>query len=135
MYWEIFDSLDSKNANSIGVDDLEEPFLALGLVNHKDEIRSLVQTVDLDGNGVIDFYEFLLVIRSIKNNKQNTQDGIQGFFKNIISGQFDKNSKPDSHLSFKLKFSQYRRKMLLNAILLDDFNPEKHKAQNVLNVK
>lgn len=85
------------------MDDLEEPFLALGLVTRKEEIVQLVSAIDLDGNGVVDFQEFLLVIRSIKNSKQNKQEGIQGFFNNIISGQFSKDSH--TQLSFKLSFS------------------------------
>lgn len=50
----------------ITVEDLEEPFLALGLVKSTEEIRDLIKVVDLDGNGVIDFNEFLIVIWSIK---------------------------------------------------------------------
>ena len=40
----------------------------------------------------------------------------------------------DPSLSFKLNFSQYRRKKLMDAIMLKDNDIRKIKAQNILNV-
>ncbi len=43
---EIFDALDYDGSGAIGIDELEEPFIALGLVNNRDEIWDLVAIVD-----------------------------------------------------------------------------------------
>ena len=74
-----------------------------------------------------------MIMRQIKKNDCESQTSIYDFFKDIISGDFSKMKDMDPSLSFKLNFSQYRRKKLLDAIMLDENDPKKIKAMNILN--
>lgn len=94
----------------------------------------MIITVDQDGNGEIEFDEFLMIMRTIKKNDYQKESSIYDFFKDIISGDFSKMKDMDPSLSFKLNFSQYRRKKLMDAIMLKDNDIRKIKAQNILNV-
>lgn len=90
--------------------------------------------MDQDGNGEIEFDEFLMIMRQIKKNECESQTSIYDFFKDIISGDFSKMKDMDPSLSFKLNFSQYRRRKLLDAIMLEENDIRKIKAVNILNV-
>jgi Ca2+-binding EF-hand superfamily protein len=63
----------------IDIDELEEPLIAFGLCETREEVINLVKQVDLDGNGTIEFDEFLLILKNagkvyayIGKIKQNT---------------------------------------------------------------
>ena len=63
----------------IDIDELEEPLIAFGLCETREEVINLVKQVDLDGNGTIEFDEFLLILKNagkvythIGQIKQNT---------------------------------------------------------------
>ena len=133
-YRDIFEALDDDGSGSIGIDELEEPFIALGLVTNREEIKELVKIVDIDGNGEIEFEEFLMIMRTIKKNDFKNESSIYDFFKDMINGDFSKMKDMDPSLSFKLNFSQYRRKKLMDAIMLEDNDMRKIKAQSILNV-
>jgi Ca2+-binding EF-hand superfamily protein len=49
---------------SIGVEELEEPLIALGLVQSREEVEALMKNVDDDGE--IIFEEFLNLVSSSK---------------------------------------------------------------------
>ena len=55
------------------------------------------------------------------------------FFRNLINDDMSKREYMDPLLSFKLNFSHYRRKQILDAIMLDDSDQRKNVAQNILN--
>ena len=44
-------SLDGDGSGSIGIDELEDPLIALGLVQNRDDVERLVLEVDDDGSG------------------------------------------------------------------------------------
>lgn len=46
-----FKALDSDNSGTIGIEELEEPLIALGLAKSKKEVQDLLILVDLNGNG------------------------------------------------------------------------------------
>ena len=107
----------------------------MGLVTNREEIKELVKIVDIDGNGEIEFEEFLMIMRTIKKNDCKNESSIYDFFKDMINGDFSKMKDMDPSLSFKLNFSQYRRKKLMDAIMLEDNDMRKIKAQSILNVR
>ena len=59
---ECFDALDEDHGGSIGIEELEEPLIGLGLANTQDEVNDIIKEVDEDG--VIEFREFLDIIKS-----------------------------------------------------------------------
>jgi len=62
-----FGSLDDDGSGSIGVDELEDPLIALGLVDNRQQVQSIVRMVDDDGSEMIEFPEFLSIIKGGSN--------------------------------------------------------------------
>lgn len=56
-----FESLDEDGGKSIGVDELEDPLIALGLVNDRAQVEKMVMEVDNDAQ--IEFDEFLTLVK------------------------------------------------------------------------
>lgn len=55
-------SLDDDGSGSIGVEELEEPLIGLGIAKSPEEVEEMVMAVDDDGSGMIEFEEFLGII-------------------------------------------------------------------------
>jgi Ca2+-binding EF-hand superfamily protein len=49
---------------SIGVEELEKPLISLGLCNTRQEVQNIIDDVDEDDSGQIEFNEFLHIIKS-----------------------------------------------------------------------
>ena len=121
---DCFNDLDEDGSQAIGVDELEDPLIALGLVDTRQQVEEMVAAVDDDMN--IEFNEFLKLVKGGKKTKQkmmqfanedanNDQDIIFNFFQKLTHGdlQPDKNMK----IGFGVYYSQERRKKILDAIL------------------
>ena len=65
---ECFKDLDEDGSNAIGIDELEDPLIALGLVDTREQVEKMVEQVDEDKN--IEFKEFL---KLVKGGKKNTK--------------------------------------------------------------
>ena len=50
MLRNYFDSLDDDESGQIGVDELEDPLIALGLVDNRQQVQRIVSAVDDDGS-------------------------------------------------------------------------------------
>lgn len=61
---ECFDSLDCENSGSIGLKELEDPLIGLGFAETREEVQELIDKVDDDGSGFIEFGEFLGIIKN-----------------------------------------------------------------------
>lgn len=68
---ECFNQLDDDGSGSIGIDELEEPLIGLGLAETREDVERMVAVVDEDGSGLIEFEEFLDII----NNSDTGADG------------------------------------------------------------
>ena len=64
-----FESLDEDGGKSIGVDELEDPLIALGLVNDRWQVEKMVMEADDDGQ--IEFDEFLQLVKGKKKKEDN----------------------------------------------------------------
>lgn len=93
---QYFNSLDKKNCGSIGIDELEELMLSVGLLETREEIKALIDSVDEDKSGKIQFGQFLAMIQ----NDEGPNEEIVSFFKTVIG----ENSK------FKANHEDFRRR-------------------------
>jgi len=66
---ECFKSLDDDDSGSIGIEELKRPLIGLGLVNSVQEVEELINIVDDDGSGELEFEEFLDIILNKSNNQ------------------------------------------------------------------
>jgi len=80
---EAFNLFDKNGDGSITISELETVMRSLGQTPTKDELAAMIKSVDVDGNGEIDFDEFLAMLAS---KMSETQDELAECF-----GVFDKN--------------------------------------------
>ena len=139
-----FSSLDDDGSGQIGVDELEDPLIALGLVDTRAEVEEIVKTVDEDGSGEIEFGEFLGIIKG-GNSKGGGGGGggegggssaIYSFFKRLTSGYYKSSEAPN--IPFSLFITSFRRRKILDALMfIEDTTEEetkkKKEGQRVLN--
>ena len=59
---EVFDLVDKDKSGAIEMEEVEELTQLLGMDLTRDEVELLVREIDKDGNGEVDFEEFLLVM-------------------------------------------------------------------------
>lgn len=55
---DCFNCLDADGGGTIGLEELENPLIGLGFADSRDDVQKLINVVDKDGNGDIDFDEF-----------------------------------------------------------------------------
>lgn len=74
-----FDSFASPLTESITAKDLRPLLLALGDIPTRDELHRLIILVDADGNGLIDFEEFLTLVAVRSKHKHSRADVTDAF--------------------------------------------------------
>ena len=82
---EIFDLVDKDKGGSISSEELADLMSTLGINASRDEIRTMVSEIDADGNGEIDFDEFVQVM-SRKVNADYTSDQVKRAFRTFSLG-------------------------------------------------
>ena len=118
--------MDEDNSGSIGVDEIKGPLIGLGLVNSTAEVENLVQLVDEDGSGMIEFQEFLDII--LNKSGDTKARVITDFFKDLTNGRFQTKG-----LAFPNWVLQEQRSHLKNAVTLDGQAPRRHKGMRIMN--
>ena len=152
---DCFNCLDADGGGTIGLEELENPLIGLGFADTRDDVQKLIDIVDKDGNGDIDFDEFWSIIKSSDRDEKERQ--IYEFFKEMTSGSISlgetndndedlrkyidpvtntKVREPvdkslDSELSFTLLVQKIRRKYMMNAITSKD-DKKRVKGQKIL---
>lgn len=81
---ECFSSLDGDGSGSIGTEELEEPLIGLGFADNREEVKQMIELVDQDGSGQIEFPEFLSIIKNSDGSEKTAK--INKFFKDMTSG-------------------------------------------------
>ncbi len=99
----------------MGVDQLEEPFISLGLAFSRDDVNHLIESVDDDGSGKIEFDEFLRIIhnKSKKKSKDKNNENIKNFFKQLTGNGF----QGLNNFSFKTVMFILRRQNILKTFI------------------
>lgn len=54
-----FESLDADGSGEVGLDELEDPLVSVGLARSRDDVQKLIDEVDKDGRGEVTFDQFL----------------------------------------------------------------------------
>jgi len=127
---QYFKSLDEDGSGSIGVNELVEPLISLGLAENIDEVKRIVDSVDDDGSGQIEFKEFLKIIGSQDSSMQGNS-GIIDFFKDMIKGKLA-GGQISNKLPFHLIISTVRRKKMMSSLMSND-TKEKQEGEKVMN--
>ena len=88
LYREIFKGLDFDGSGGISLEEMDEAIKYVrkhepGCVERPKEIISFFRRMDVDGNGVIDFNEFLMAMSLEKSDAAN--EGIQKAFQSFAS--------------------------------------------------
>lgn len=129
-YVDIANENDEKEEEGMGIDELEEPFISLGLAYSRDEVGDLIMSVDDDGSGRIEFDEFLRIIHNKSKKKAKGNEKITNFFKNLANDNIS-NESDLRHFSFKTIMGILRRSNLLKAFLSDD-KKDKDEGEKIL---
>jgi len=110
---ECFEQLDDEGVGSIGIAELEEPLIGLGLADSRDDVDRMVQAVDEDGSGLIEFEEFLSIIlgSSSSSSEGSDRSAINKFFKDMSQGKLGAKD-----LSFGVNVQDLRRQRMMQAI-------------------
>lgn len=82
---ECFNSLDKDGSGAIGVEELEDPLIGLGFAETRQEVLDMIAGVDEDGSNMIEFDEFLTIIKGSNANDKTAK--INKFFKDMTDGK------------------------------------------------
>eukprot|EP01123_Difflugia_compressa_P005154 TRINITY_DN1675_c0_g1_i1.p1 TRINITY_DN1675_c0_g1~~TRINITY_DN1675_c0_g1_i1.p1 ORF type:complete len:256 (-),score=62.44 TRINITY_DN1675_c0_g1_i1:164-931(-) len=69
-YRQTFDMFDADKSGAIDADELGAVMKKLGVNLKSNDLKKMIKVVDIDGNGEIDFNEFLVMMQSIKTDSQ-----------------------------------------------------------------
>lgn len=116
VYFDEMCQFNNDGKEELGVEQLKEPFISLGLANSKDDVNELISSVDDDLSGKIEFPEFLRIIHNKSKKKDKGNEKITTFFKNLANNNVSKDHNLEE-FSFKTSMSILRRDNLLKAFL------------------
>jgi len=113
-----FKELDTDKSGMIGAEEIEETLISLGLAKSKEDVTATVKELDVDGNGELDFDEFLQMLKdtSMRNAKDNYLTNKNIYFENIKeqkkrnkSGDFCHNLPPLTEEFQEFRFAENLR--------------------------
>merc|ERR1712188_309233 len=81
---EAFSLFDSDASGMIDIRELKAAMRALGFEVKNDELKKMVTDVDNDGNGTIEFVEFLSMMTA-KMGEKDTREDIEKVFKLLVN--------------------------------------------------
>lgn len=116
IYYDEMLEINPDEEDGMGVEQLKEPFISLGLANSKEDVIDLINSVDDDGSGRIEFDEFLRIIHNKSKKKEKGNEKITNFFKNLANNSVSKVHDLTT-FSFKTSMNILRRDNLLKAFL------------------
>lgn len=116
--------------DGIGIEQLEEPFISLGLAHSRDEVMELISSVDDDNSKRIEFEEFLRIIHNKSRKKGKDNANITKFFKSLANNSIG-NESDLQHFSFKTIIGIVRRHKLLDAFLSNN-KDDKDEGEKIL---
>ena len=79
---ECFNTLDEDGGGSIGLEEMEQPLIGLGIAKTRDEVKDMLEAVDDSGEGEVEFSEFLQILKG-----GGESNDIAKFFKDMSRGK------------------------------------------------
>jgi len=81
----------------IGAEEIEETLISLGLAKSRADVTATVHELDVDGNGELDFEEFLQMLKdtSMRNAKDNYLTHKNIYFENVKDQKKKRNKSGD----------------------------------------
>jgi len=77
-YQQAFDIFDTDKSGAIDADELGAAMKKLGVTLKPADLKKMIKVVDIDGNGEIDFNEFILFMKSM-NSQQELKMAFKSF--------------------------------------------------------
>ena len=77
--------MDGDGSGSIGIEELEDPLIGLGFADTREEVEKMIEAVDDDGSQMIEFPEFLGIIKNSDGDEKTAK--ITKFFKDMTTGK------------------------------------------------
>lgn len=105
-----FLSIDLNGSKSIELEEIIEAMLTLGIADSCFQAKKIFEDVDRDKNGHIEFSEFCMLLKD-KNPKVKA---LNELFDNVIEKKMGIQS---DLMPFQIVVSNYRRKMIMNAVM------------------
>ena len=107
---ECFNQLDENGSGSVGIEELEDPLIGLGFADNRQEVLDMIEEVDEDKSGQIEFDEFLMIIKNSDAGSKSSK--INKFFKDMSSGRLG-----GKDLNFSVFVNNIKRKYMLDNFL------------------
>lgn len=114
---ECFALIDTDGSGAIDADELQEAFKVLGMHVRRSEVEAMLEEVDRDGSGEVEYPEFVEIMTTKLADSQYAEE---------LSGAGDIEDERDKRksgkaktLPFQLLAAAYRRKKMLEAVMLD----------------
>ncbi|KAK3253138.1 hypothetical protein CYMTET_37595 [Cymbomonas tetramitiformis] len=76
---EVFDLVDKDKGGTISASEVKELMGLLGMHPTQEEVEAMVAEIDIDGNGEVDFEEFLQVMAGQQNTSYTKRDLVRAF--------------------------------------------------------
>ncbi len=111
-----FEFLDADGSGEIGVEELQDPLVSVGLAKCRRDVINLIKSVDASGNDEISFDEFLTLMKPSRE---------KGDVSNPVVTLFESLKKAPKEVPLPLLVTAYRRKFLMNATLSKDHKLKK----------
>ena len=105
-----FLSIDLNGSKTIELEEIIETMLTLGIADSSAQAKKIFEDIDRDGNGHIEFNEFCMLLKD-KNPKIRA---LNQLFDNVIEKKMGIQSEL---MPFQIVVSNYRRKMIMNAVM------------------
>ncbi|ETW08465.1 hypothetical protein H310_01042 [Aphanomyces invadans] len=120
---EWFDLMDADGSGTVSTDELQEVLLTLGLAFTTDESMKIIQSIDVDGSGCVDFEEFVQALTPQQGRAKARLDDLNRY--TSFAG-LKKSMKEQSQglLDAKTHVSIERRRFLVSAIMDIDESAE-----------
>lgn len=81
VYREAFHMYDKNGDNKITLDEFGDVIKNLGLSTSKDQLKTLMKEIDLDGNGEVEFNEFAIWMSIKQSDKNQISMDLENTFK------------------------------------------------------